>query len=99
MLYTLITLVLHLSKPEEVPIIKKTYTFKTLALCEKALDDNLDFINEKKFSKIVSEHIENKIDSSRILKVIFIDKNMVSYSKCVKSEIAFNKESFKKNIN
>tara|TARA_A100001011_G_C14285741_1_gene833610 strand:- start:563 stop:862 length:300 start_codon:yes stop_codon:yes gene_type:complete len=99
MLYTLVSVILYFSKPDITPKISNTYTFKTLALCEKALDDKFIFINKKKNYKILSEFINYKKSNKRILKIIFIDEKITNYSKCVRSEIAFNKEMFKNNIN
>ena len=99
MLYTLVSFILNLSSPEDIPKINTTYTFKTLSLCENALDDKIIFINKKNNEKIFPEFILNKNNSKRILKITFTDKNIVSYNKCVKSHIAFNKEIFKENIN
>lgn len=99
MLYTLVSFILNFSIPEETLKISNTYTFKTLALCEKALDDKLIFMNEeKKNENIVSNIIKYKKNNKKILKITFIDTKMISYSECVESKIAFNKEVFKDNI-
>ena len=100
MLYTLVSVVLHLSMPEQTLKINKTFTFKTQALCEKALDDKFEFIKkEKKYKKKLIEFITDQKDNNRVLKITFIDADIVNYSKCIKSEIAFNKEIFKYNMN
>ena len=90
---------LNLYMTEEIPIINNTYTFKTLFLCNKALDDKLIFINKKKNKNIIPELISKKNKSTRILKITFLDKKLVSYSMCVESQIAFNKQIFKESLN
>ena len=100
MIYTLVSFIIHVSVLEKSPKINTTFTFKTLALCEKAIDDVLTFYNEQKDNSIlITKFLIHPKDDSRILKIEYTDKKLIKYSKCVKSEIAFNKEIFKKNQN
>ena len=48
MLYPLVSFIIHFSVSEQVPKINNTLTFKTLYLCEKALEDQLIFTKKKK---------------------------------------------------
>jgi len=99
MLYTLVSFIVHFSVSEQVPKINNTLTFKTLYLCEKALEDQLIFIKKKNSKEIFSEFITNQNDNSRLLKIFYTDTKLTRFSKCVKSRIAFNKEKLKENTN
>ena len=89
LLHSMIIFSISLTSPENIPIFKESRIFKSLDLCEIALDDWHDFYKDNNPTlKVYFNKDENEDKQFLVVEGV----EVINYHKCIRAKIHFNKQ-------